>query len=397
MGPLDDVKVLDLGRHISGPWCAKQLADYGARVIKVEPPGTGDPARRMGPFPDDIPHLEKSGLFLHVNSGKQSVTLDIASHEGAGILKELAQWADVLVENLSPTYLSSFGLGYEELESLNPRLVMTSISPFGATGPYRDYLATEIGVFAMGGRMHAHGLPDREPLRYAPDISWFQAGATAAVATMGALFVSRFQDVGQHVDISAAEAQVGNVDNRPLHYAYSGVDSARNYTPGGFPLGAYPCADGYVVFGVVYDLFFRRLCQAMEMTDLLEDPRFATPDARAEHVDILEPILLEWTTQRTKREIFDVCQRYRVLCSPIFSPEDLREDPQLRARDYFVELDHPEAGRLTYPGLPIRMSGSPGKVAGPAPTLGQHNIEVFCELLGHPKEELSFLRYEGAI
>ena len=397
LGTLDDVKVLDLGQYISGPYCTKMLADYGAHVVKVEPPGAGDPARRIGPFPDDVPHPEKSGLFLHLNMNKKGITLDISSHDGADILRQLVREADILVENFPPSYLPSLGLSYADLESVNPRLVMTSVTPFGQTGPYRDYKATEMGVFAMSGRMYAHGLPEREPLRYAPDISWFQAGATAAVAAMGALLVSSSQGVGQHVDVSAVEALAGNADNRPLHYAYSGVEAGRSYSPGGYPVGAFPCRDGYVVFGVINDLFFHRLCHAMDRADLLEDPRFAEVEVRSQHLDELEPIFMEWLLQHTRREIFAMCQSHRVLCSPVFSPDELLEDPQLKAREFFVDVEHPEAGTLTYPGLPIKMSGTPGKMVTPAPLLGEHNVEVYRGRLGYSKRDLASLRYAGII
>lgn len=396
-GALDDIKVLDLGQDISAPYCAKLLADYGAEVIKVEPHGQGDSARRMGPFPGDVPNPEKSGLFLHLNMNKKGITLNLHTREGAKILKELVKRADILVENYDPSYLPSLGLGYEDLEQVNPRLVMTSITPFGQTGPYRDYKATEMGVFAMSGRMYTHGLPEREPLRYAPDISWFQTGTTAAVSTLAALFVSRAEGVGQQVDVSAMEALVGNMDNRVLYYEYTGVKSRRGDFPSGFPQGAYPCQDGYVTFGVGQQRFFQRLCQAMGRTDLSEDPRFATSDARTENLDELEAIFLGWMMEHTKREIFEICQEVRVPCSPLLGPDELLDDPQLKAREFFVEADHPQAGRLTYPGAPFRMTQTPLRVRSPAPLLGQHNTEIFSGGLGYSKEDLVLLRSTGTI
>ena len=274
---LEGVKVLELGHSISAPYCAKLLADYGAEVIKIEPPGMGDTARGMGPFPGDVPHPEKSGLFLHLNANKKGITLDLECRDGAKILKDLVRHTDIVVENFQPSFLPSLGLGYQDLEPVNPRLVMTSITPFGLTGPYRDYKATEIGVFAMSGRMATHGLPEREPLRYAPDTSWFQTGATAAVATLAAFLVSQLEGVGQQVDISAMEALVGNLDNRVLYFEYSGVKTERGRLVGGSPHATYPCSDGYVVLAVLNNLFFQRLCQAMGRGELAADPQILHP------------------------------------------------------------------------------------------------------------------------
>ena len=393
---LEGVRVLDLGRGISAPYCARLLADQGADVLKVEAPPQGDPARRTGPFPQDEPHPEKSGLYLHLNMNKRGVTLDLESSGGAAILRKLVGAADLVVENFPPSYLPSNGLGYEALREVNPRLVMVSITPFGQTGPYRDYLASEIGVFAMTGRMYTHGVADEEPLRYAPDISWFQAGATAAVPAVAALLMAQAAGSGQHVDVSAMEAMAGNVDNRPLYYGYSGMKSERGNWPGGYPQGAYPCSDGYVVFGVGFDRFFPRLCRAMGMPELGDDPRFATLGARMDNLDEFEPIFLGWMLQHTRQEVFRVCQEARVLCSPILGPGELMEDPQMEARGYFRDVEHPQAGTLTYPGPAFRMAGSPSRWR-PAPLLGQHNHEVYCGELGYSRDDLARLRYAGVV
>ena len=396
-GALRDIRVLDLGCYISAPYCAHLLASYGAEVVKVEEPVEGDPARRAGPFPKDQPHLEKSGLFLHLNRNKKGITLKLQSPDGAKILRDLAQQFDIIIENFQPSFLSSLGLDYRDLAAVNPRLVMTSITPFGRTGPYRNYKATDLGVFAMSGRMYIHGLVEREPLRYAPDISWFQAGATASIATLAAFLVSKTQGVGQHVDISAMETLVGNVDNRPLYYAYTGVKGGRGNWPGGYPQGAYPCKDGYVIFSVGYDRFFRRLCYAMGRADLLESSEFSTPESRGMHLEKFEEILLSWLMEHTKKEIFEICQNARVLCAPLYGSNDLFHDPQLRERGFFLEIDHPVMGKLQYPGPPFITSVPPQKEPCPAPLLGQHNSQIYCELLGYSKDQFKRLQSVGVI
>ena len=271
----------------------------------------------MDPSLGTLAHPEKSGLFLHLNAGKRSLTLDWETQEGCETLKRLATKAHVLIETHPPGFMASLGLGFDALEEVNPTLVMTSITPFGQTGPYRNHKATDFGVFAMSGRMYVHGLPERAPLPYAHDVVWYQVGATAAAATLGALFVSSLQGVGQQVDVSALEALVGNVDSRSLFYEYTGVKTTRERWPGGIPQGAYPCQDGYVVMGVGYDLYFRRLCDAMGRPDIAQDPRFAESAARSRKSEEFDALFIEWLMQHTKREVFELCQAHKVMCAPV--------------------------------------------------------------------------------
>jgi len=222
---LSDVKVLDLTWHISGPYCTKLFADYGADVIKVERPGEGDPARGTGPFFQDDPHPEKSGLFLHLNTNKKSITLNLKSETGKRILKELVKDVDILVESFSPRVMPSLGLDYEVLEKVNPNLVMTSISNFGQTGPYQDFKMSELILSGMGGDMYSCGLPDREPVKMGANIVQYQVGTMAATATVFAFYAARYQGVGQHVDVSMMETQLGTIDRRApelLAYQYVG-------------------------------------------------------------------------------------------------------------------------------------------------------------------------------
>ena len=270
--------------------------------------------------------------------------------------------------------------------------MQTSITPFGQTGPYSGYKATDFGVFAASGRMYPHGEEDQEPLPYAPDVAWYQVGATAAVASMGAVFSARLQDVGEHVDVSAMEALLGNVDNRVLFYAYTGEKTPRRRWPAGAAQGAYPCLDGYVVFGVGYNVYFRRLCDAMDRPEIFQDPRWSTSQARAQNVDEFEAILIEWLMRHTRRRIFQLCQAQRVMCSPIFSFEELLEDPQLVARGFFVETAHPVAGLLHDTGPQFQLTETPWQSERPAPLLGQHNREVFCDTLGISAAQLDRLR-----
>ena len=220
---LSDIKVLDFAHHIAGPYCTKLLADYGADVIKVERPGSGDVSRRLGPFLGNIPHPEKSGLFLHLNTSKRSITLNLKTEAGRKIAHELVADVDIVVESFRPGTMSSFGLGYDDLKAINPALVMTSVSNFGQTGPYKAYRGSEIIFYGMGGEMGSTGLEDREPVKLGGTVGLYQTGSMAAVATMGALFAARYQDIGQHVDVSIMETQLSTQDRRTSSLAGCGV------------------------------------------------------------------------------------------------------------------------------------------------------------------------------
>jgi crotonobetainyl-CoA:carnitine CoA-transferase CaiB-like acyl-CoA transferase len=341
---LSDVRVLDLSQGIAGPYCAKLLANQGADVIKVEPP-EGDVARTMGPFADDDPHPEKSGLFLHLNTSKKGITLNLGSEFGANALKELVKDADILIESSTPGTMEDLGLSHAELEKVNPKLVMTSITPFGQTGPYAQYKATELVAFAMSQRMSVHGAPEREPLQYAPGVPLYQAGLTAAGATMGALFAARLQGIGQQVDVAWVETWMGNVDQRILIYQYSGEPYLRlgPRTPGAYIAGTYPCKDGFWTFAASGDRYFRRLCRAMGRADLLEDERWATIANRPEHEGEFEAEFYPWVMELTRQEITDTMAEFRVMGAQVNYIEDLPEIPQLKSRGFFVDIDHPVA------------------------------------------------------
>ena len=278
-GALADITVLDLTHHIAGPYCTKLLATYGAEVIKIERPGTGDPARQAGPFPEDVPHPEKSGLFLHLNTNKQSVTINLQHARGQALVRELVKQVDVVVENFAPRVLPAFGLSYADLEPLNPRLVMTSISNFGQTGPYRDWRARDIVIYAMGGAMNLTGLPDREPLRLALNLMAYQGGNVAATATMTGVLGAGRLGTGQHIDVSLFEVHAGCIDRRTtslLGYQYTGAPGYREESIGlgVYPAGVIPCQDGYIQT-LVFPQNWERLLTVMEMPELNEDPRFA--------------------------------------------------------------------------------------------------------------------------
>ena len=398
---LEDVRVLDLTQHVAGPYCTKLLADYGAEVMKIERPGVGDQARRIGPFPGDVPHLEKSGIFLHLNTNKRGITLDLKSRAGTNVVQELVREVDIVVENFRPGTMERFGLGYETLHAINPSLVMTSISNFGQTGPYRDFRSSEIMVYGMGGEMYSTGLDEREPVKLGVNVHLYQAGGVASVATMGALFGARLQGLGQHVDVSLMETQIGSIDRRLsmlLTYQYTGEVTGRSpLRTAGYPNGVYPCSDGYFQISGSRN-YFPRAVSMMGYPEFLENPKWHEPEAQLDPdlQDEFEPMFLMWTLERTKYVAWHTAQESRVLSAPLNTMEDLAHDPEFLRRGAFSEIEHPAAGTLNYPGRPFVMTESPWTVRRPAPLLGEHNHEVMSGL-GYSAGDMVRLRSLGVI
>ena len=402
---LSDITVLDFTHWIAGPYCSKLLADYGADVVKVERPGVGDGARAMGPFPNDEPHPEKSGTFLHLNTNKRSITLDLKTDGGRRAALALAARADVAIESFRPGTMERFGLGFEALSAANPALVMTSISNFGQTGPYRDWRGSEIIFYGMGGELYSTGVREREPVKLGGTVGLYQAGAVAAYATLGAIFAARDEGAGQRVDVSLMETQAGSIDRRMsmlLAYQYNGDVSGRvpmgsASGSGGYPSGTYPCADGYfqVTGGNNY---FDRARDMLGNPPELAGDEWLTPEAQMddEMAGLFDAVFYPWLLDRTKREIWETAQRSKVLSGPLNTMEDLNRDPVFRERGAFEEIDHPIAGELTYPGRPFIMGATPWAIRRPAPTLGQHTDEILSEI-GATSEEIEDLRARGAV
>ena len=397
---LSDVKVVDLTWYVAGPYCTKLLADYGADVIKIERTGEGDPARRMGPFFKDDPHPDKSGLFLHLNTNKKGITLNLKSATGKKIFLELVRDADILVESFRPGVMERLGFSFAALEKINPKLVMTSLSNFGQTGPYRDFRSSDLITFAMGGAMHTTGTPDREPVAVARNIKMHECGWVAAAGTLAAWYGAAEDGIGEHVDVSLFEAQLGSTDRRDtqlLAYAYTGYSSPRQ----GFtarrsflPTGFLPAKDGWVMTAVLPQ-DFAKYANAIERPEILQDPRFQNVFDVSVAPD-MDGIFLEWLGERGKQEASEYLQDRGVMSAPVNTPADIYNDRHFHERGFWVEIDHPATGPVTYPGAPIDMGEGGFTVRRPAPMLGQHNEEVLSAL-GYAKEEQAKLREAGVI
>jgi len=395
--PLSGIRVVDLTHGVAGPYCTKLLADFGADVIKVERPGTGDYARNLGPFPGDIPHPEKSGLFLFINTNKRSIVLDLKTPEGVETIRELVRDADILVESFRPGAMDKLGLGYEALKELNPDLIMTSVSNFGQTGPYRDYNASDIVFYAMGGNMTRLGLPDRYPLQLVDNHVQYQAGNVSAMATLFAWYAKSYRELGgQHVDISIFETAVGSINGSMsslVGYQYTGERPIRMSQGGmvGLPgNGYFPCMDGYIGISAGFARW-PNVVEMLGMPELLDDPRFSTREAQADperREEFESTIWLPWVLERTKEQVVEECQAHEIICGLINSIEEaMDENPQADARGYFVEVDRPMVGKLRYPGAPIYSPRGWWQLRSPAPLLGEHSQEVLKKGWRAPRED----------
>jgi len=389
---LGDIRVLDLSEDVAGPFCTKLLAGLGAEVIKVEPPGTGDVARRAGPFVHTVPHGEQSATYLYLNTGKKSITLDLQSQTGAFILQRLAQECDILVEGFPAGYLDQLGLGYAALERLNPGLIYTSVTPFGQTGPYRDYKGSELVAQAMGALMHTIGLPDKEPLRIGGNAAGYTTGMSAFSATLLALYVRDGAGHGQHVDVSAMETITVAQIHASIAHQFGRTPTRRAST-------LARAQDGWVHAGLergVREDTWGRVCALMGRSELADDPKFNTREARREHQPELLALINEWTATHPKEEIYHALQGLRTVAGYVATVADLRTSAQLLAREFFQCIDHPDAGMATYPGAPFTIQGAAWHHAR-APRLGEHNVEVYCDRLGYTSDDLAHLRSAGVI
>ena len=395
---LEGLKVLDLTHYVAGPYATRLMAAQGADVIKVERPGVGDPSRRIGPYPDEVPHREKSALFLYLNTGKKSVTLNLKNEASKPILHHLLEWADVLVENFRPAVTERLGLDYDSVAAVNSGLVMTSISNFGQTGPYRDYGAREINLYAMGGLMYITGDPEREPLHMAARLAQYGAGQNAFAGTMGALLHRDISGAGQHVDVAISEYLATILENALSQYSYTGSNFRRtgNRGYGRAAWGPYPCRDGYVGVIAGPDHKWPEMAELMGIAELAEE-RFDDRAGRGENADELDALMLPWLMEHDRHEIFERAQHRGLAFAYVATPEDILGWEHLRARDFFAEVQHQEAGALEHPTLPWRVGGGDGRNMDAAPTLGQHNSDVYCGMLGYSRDDVVRMRGMGVV
>ncbi len=398
-GLLEGVKVIDFTHYFAGPYCTKLLATLGAEVIKIERPGSGDPIRGIPPFSSQRLPGESGAWFLYLNTSKKSVSLDLKSEKGREIVLKLIEGADIVVENFSPGVMERLGLGYDTLSQVNPAVVMASISNYGQTGPYRDWKASEINLYATGGLMNITGEPEQPPLKEGAPLAQLGAGQNAFVATMTALFQAEETGEGQQIDLAIAEYATNVLENALMQYSYSGVEFTRvgNRGYGRAAWGIYPCQDGFVGIIAGPDQNWPEVSKIMESEELA-DPRFASRQGRLLNADEVDALMLPWLLEHDKVDIFKAGQDHGLGFSFVAGMQDILDMEQLVARDYFVELGHPIAGTLRYPGPPISPDRSVVEpwVYRRAPLLAEHNLEALGEL-GYDSQGVERLFAEGVI
>ena len=394
-GVLGGVKVLDLSEDIAGSFCTRLLADYGAEVLKLEPPG-GAGLRRMGPFHHDDPHPEKSLFFLLLNLNKKGATLNLETDTGKTILKRLAQHVDVIVETYRPGYLASLGLSHEDLAQSNPGLVLTSITPFGQDGPYSQYKGEEIVEYAMSMIMSISGIQGQEPLKHGGFQAQYEGGLFAAAATSMALFAQSNTGQGEHVDVSITECIASTMMATQTIYPFLGGTQARRRAQGNAFENPMPCKDGWIIVQAGGGATWEDLANFFEAPELLE-PRFADRGQRSQNGAAMDEIINKSIKDREKWELFTKAAAARMLFGLVQTPSELVVCPQLESRQFYREIDHPVIGRIKIPAELFKLSETPYQLRMPAPTLGQHNQEIYVEGLGYTQQEFCQLRQLNVI
>jgi crotonobetainyl-CoA:carnitine CoA-transferase CaiB-like acyl-CoA transferase len=375
--------VLEVGHQVGAAYATKLLADLGADVVKIEPPGTGDDARRRGPFPHGEPHPERSGLFLYLNANKRGVTLDLTRPAGRAAFDRLVTDADLLVHNVHPTAMPAHGLDYARLSALNPGLVMTSITPFGLSGPHAHYRATDLVLWNAGGVATLNGdpaHPELPPLKPFGDQSGFQAGLHAAIPSLAALFARLTTGRGDHVEVSTQEALASMLELTFEFWPYCGLVASRLGAKPIQPLCFMECRDGWIFICCVEEHQWRAFVEIMGSPEWAEMELFENRLARGANFDALQALLQEWCAEQSVYDLYAKAQAKRVPFAPVSTMGDLLASEHLRARGFFATLDHPTAGPLTVPGAPYRLGATPWELRRPAPTLGQHTREVLAPL-----------------
>ena len=395
---LSDLRVIEYAQGIPGPFCAKALADLGADVLKIEPP-EGDRSRLHGPFANDEPHPERSGRFLYLNTNKRGVTLSLEAAQGRALFRELIADVDLLICDLPPRRYPELEMDYARLHALNRGLVMVCISPYGLTGPYRDYKGSAFTGFHVGGvgrETPANEITDPEvqpPLSDGGFQADYLTGWTAATMAMIAVFQRSVSGSGQLLDVATMEA-VAAMTRMPVAMIGYGLEPKLTREKTNFPW-VLPCKDGYVSFApFLLDHWWAAFVEMMGRPDWAVSEVFATTMGRVQNADAVEPLTVEWLMRHTKQEIYEMALERNVACFPVNSIREVLDSRQYAAREFLITVDHPAAGPVTQPGAPGAYSGTPWAVRRPAPLLGEHNGEVLGGL-GYSADELAAFAAQG--
>ena len=387
--PLSGLKVLDFTRVFSGPYCTMMLGDLGAEIIKVERKGVGDETHYFAPMKND-----ESGYFTYFNRNKKSLTLDLKAPEAVEIVKELAGWADIVVENFSPGVVDRLGIGYEDLKKVNPKIIYGSISCFGQTGPYKKKPAYDIVCQAMGGFMSLTGEKGGTPYKVGPSVVDALAGIHMAFAIMSAVHHRDRTGEGQFVDVAMMDTAFSVLENFVVTKTITGEAPTRNGNAnlGSAPFNSFRTKDGYVTIACANNGLFKKLVKAIGREDLLEVEKYKENHLRKANEETLNPEIEKWTLQYNTDEVVKILDAASVPVGPILGIDELVEDPQIKARDMLVDITHPILGKVKYPGNPIKFSETSDLSFESAPLLGEHNDYVLKDVLKMSEEKISELK-----
>ncbi len=393
-GPLDGIKVLDLTRVLAGPYATMILGDLGAEVIKIEQPEIGDESRNFGPFKNGF-----SLYFMSVNRGKQSMTLDLKTARGKTIFKQLVKQSDILVENFRPGTMNKLGLDYGTLAAEHPSLIYAACSGFGQTGPFAQQGAYDMIIQGMGGIISITGEPDGPPVRVGTSISDITAALFTTIGILSALHHRNNTGKGQLVDVAMLDSLVAVLENAIVRYFATDEipQPLGSRHPAITPFETFESADGHIIIAIGNDVLWAKFCEHVDQKNLISDPRFSSNADRTENHGELFPILSEIMRQHTTDEWISALEKIGIPCGPINTIDKVVSHPQIQAREMITQVMHQVTGAVGVPGVPIKLSDTPGHVDVPAPSLGEHTTEILTDVLKMSSDEVEKLRQEEII
>ncbi len=399
-GALRDLVVLDLSRVLAGPYCTMMLADLGAEVIKIELPGTGDDTRAYPPFRTNRNGVQESLYFANINRNKKGITLNLKKPEGKELFRKLVEKADIVVENYRPGVMDRLGLGYEELKKINSRLIYGSVSGFGNTGPYRLRPGYDILAQAMGGLMSITGSAGGPPTRVGSAMGDVLGGLHLMIGLLSAVHARQLTGRGQRVDISLMDCAIAATENTALKYIESGQLPPRmgNRYAAVSPYDAFRVKDGKIIIAAGNQKLYEKLCtDILDRPDMIDDPRFATMEGRLKEQDAIAAVIEDSLSDMTMEESVELILSKGIPAGPIYDISQILQDPQVQAREMFIQTEHPTLGAVTVNGCAIKLEDAKPSVRTPAPALGQDNLRVYQELLALTEEEVNVLRDQAVI
>lgn len=388
-GPLQGIRVLDFTRILAGPSAALALADLGAEVLKVEPPGTGDDTRTFPPFRENVSHY-----FLSVNRGKRSIVIDLKTDAGVALARDLAARCDVLMENYRPGVMDRLGLGYATLSAINPRLIYCAISGFGMTGPLRDRPSFDIVLQALSGALSVNGEAGGAPTKLGIPLGDLVGGINGPISILAALYERSVTGRGRLIDVSLLDGMIGMLGYLAQLAFFTGEDPKPQGSqhPNLVPYGIFPAKDGSIIIACLTNSFWERICQALGMQDSILDPRFDSLEKRRDNRSLVNEMISAFTRQKTVQQLVDLLAQYEVPHAPILGIKDALSQPQAVAREMVVDTDHQVLGKIPIVNRAIKFPGDPQPVPTAPPVLGQHTNEILRDILGLTSEQIEELR-----